>query len=259
MSYYETTRAQLASRRSDLFRRIGHIETDLERHGARYRESAPPTEPACEVLHEFMTALQRELGQVESALHRIASKEYDCCMQCGGTIRRERLEQLPYAVNCASCSSSYPMDYIHSLRTQHSSIRRTIFSVLNIIGDVIDRCDRDEASSESLASTHALLSDLGRQLPERFRQEEQGGYLAEALSAAPRFSRRATELMQQHAEFSRRIADVVKTAESAGSSSPDWRRVQDEFRQLSLDLLAHEQSESDIIESAFLDDVGGAD
>jgi RNA polymerase-binding transcription factor DksA len=239
MSYYETTRAQLASRRSDLFRRIGHIETDLERHGARYRESAPPTEPACEVLHEFMTALQRELGQVESALHRIASKEYDCCMQCGGTIRRERLEQLPY--------------------TQHSSIRRTIFSVLNIIGDVIDRCDRDEASSESLASTHALLSDLGRQLPERFRQEEQGGYLAEALSAAPRFSRRATELMQQHAEFSRRIADVVKTAESAGSSSPDWRRVQDEFRQLSLDLLAHEQSESDIIESAFLDDVGGAD
>jgi DnaK suppressor protein len=259
MTYFDTARVTLATRRSELLRRIALIESDLERYGSDYRDSASHAEPACAVLHEFMTALERELGQVESAIRRIDSKEYDCCMQCGGTIRDERLEQLPYAVNCANCSSSYPMDYIHSLRTQHSSIRRTIFSVLNIIGDVIDRCERDDARPDSLASTFALLSDLGRQLPERFRLEEQGGYLAEALSVAPRFSRRATELMQEHASFSRRIGSIVKAAEAADSHAAEWRVVQDDFRQLSLELLAHEQSEADIVESAFLDDVGGAD
>ena len=39
-------------RRSELLRRIALIESDLERYGSDYRDSASHAEPACAVLHE---------------------------------------------------------------------------------------------------------------------------------------------------------------------------------------------------------------
>jgi DnaK suppressor protein len=259
VTYFETTRVELSTRRSELAGRIESIEVDLDRHGARERETSDLRDPAGTVLHDFMGTMRRELGLLESALRRIGSREYDCCIQCGGTIQVERLERLPYAVNCTPCSSEFPIEYIHQLRAQHSSLRRTIFSVLHIIEDVVERVREGEASETSLAPTLALLADLSRQLPERFQIEESGGYLAEALAAAPRFSNRATRLVRQHGDFSRRILGITKEAESAAESDQAWTQIHLHFRHLSLDLLAHEQAEADILESAFLDDLGGVD
>jgi RNA polymerase-binding transcription factor DksA len=259
VTYFENTRVQLSTRRSELERRIDSIEADLDRHGAHERSATDPQDPAGSVLHDYMGTLRRELGLVESALRRIGSREYDCCMQCAGTIQAERLERLPYAVNCTTCSSSFPIEYIHQLRGHHSSLRRMIFSVLRIIEDAVMRCRASEATEASLAPTLALIADLSRELPERFQIEEAGGHLAEALAAAPRFTNRATRLVQQHQEFSHRIQAIVKEAESAAQSDSAWVQIHAHFRVLSLDLLAHEQAEADILESAFLDDLGGVD
>ena len=98
-----------------------------------------------------------------------------------------------------------------------------------------------------------------RELPIRFRMEEEGGYLAEALAVAPRFSRRATDLRAGHGAFVRRIGAIVKQAEAASDERVEWEDVLSEFRQLTLDLLAHEEAEADILESAFLDDFGASD
>jgi RNA polymerase-binding transcription factor DksA len=259
VTYFENTRVELAARRSELARRIESIEDDLDRHGARERAVPDWHDPAGTVLHDFMGTLRRELGLVESVMRRIDSREYDCCMQCGTTIKFERLERLPYAVNCESCSSQYPVEYIHQLRGQHSSLRRTIFAVLHIIEDTVGRCRKNEATESSLAPTLALMADLARQLPERFQIEEKGGYLSEALAAAPRFSNRATRLVQQHRDFSHRTQGILKEAESAAESEAAWVQVHAQFRELSLDVLNHEQAEADILESAFLDDLGGVD
>ena len=259
MSDYEQTRVQLSDRRRDFLRRLSQIENDLERHAAT--DDAPAgaaPDPAGAVLTDFTAALTRELGLIESALRRIDSREYDCCLQCGGTIERERLERLPYLVNCEPCSRDFPVEYIHQLRGTHSSLRRSIFTVLHVIDATIQQLEA-EAPPQSVASAVALVADLGRQLPARFEMEERGGHLAEALAAAPRFTRRATELMKEHAVFTRRIDAIVKDAEGAGASAPAWSAVHTQFRLLALDLLAHEQAEANIVESAFLDDLGGVD
>src|SRR5690554_1120416 len=42
-------------------------------------------------------------GKIDEALERIDRGDYGSCMICGQEIPRERLEALPYAVNCLHC------------------------------------------------------------------------------------------------------------------------------------------------------------
>jgi RNA polymerase-binding transcription factor DksA len=44
------------------------------------------------------------LSQVDEALARAANGTYGLCSQCGQPIAPERLEALPYATTCVSCS-----------------------------------------------------------------------------------------------------------------------------------------------------------
>jgi RNA polymerase-binding transcription factor DksA len=259
MAPFQETRTKMSSRRVDLLRRVAQIEADLERHGARAEQDRADHSAGHDVLQNFLESLGRELATIESTLHRIDAREYDCCMQCGGTIRSDRLQRLPYAVNCAGCSVHFPLEYIDQLREQSASLRRTLFTVHNVLGDVVDRFAAQEAEPQNFAPVHALLSDLGRQMPIRFRMEEEGGYLAEALDVAPRFARRATLLCSEHGDFVRRIEAVVKEAEVARSTRTEWEAVLIAFRRLSLDVLTHEEAEADILESAFLDDFGASD
>lgn len=266
---YATARAELSARRSDLLRRLTQIENDLERHGSSPNATERRGDAAsigASIVTDFIESLGREIALIESSLRRIDSREYDCCLQCGGTIQADRLERLPYSVNCTACSADFPVEYIHQLRSHHSSLRRTVFNVLHVLDDMARHaearpgCDDTHATDDAdVASALALLADLGRHLPARFEIEERGGYLAEALAAAPRFSRQATRLMAQHAEFSRRMDALVKDTEHAGQTPSSWTTSRNAFRQLALDLLAHEQAEADIVESAFLDDLGGID
>jgi len=259
VAYFERPRSQLISRRSELARRIAAIEADLDLRGASKEPSTADEVSADHSLDDFMDTLRRELGVIESAIRRIDSREYDCCMQCGGRIRPDRLELLPYAVNCARCSRSFPREYVQQLRGQHSDLRRALVSLETLITALIERCEEQTAGAGNLAPTLALLADLSRQLPEHFALEEKGGYLAEALQAAPRFSRRAERLQKQHRGFGDRIESILEEANLAATSSKSWRRVDGHFRQFSTALMAHEQAENDILESAFLDDIGTAD
>ena len=46
---------------------------------------------------------ERELGEIESALARIAEGTFGTCEVCGGAIGRDRLRALPEARRCLAC------------------------------------------------------------------------------------------------------------------------------------------------------------
>lgn len=48
----------------------------------------------------------KRLKQIESALTRIKSDKYGKCLDCGKNIPKERLEAIPYAIFCISCTSA---------------------------------------------------------------------------------------------------------------------------------------------------------
>jgi RNA polymerase-binding transcription factor DksA len=263
MNSFSTNRIALSSRRTELLRRLARIEEDLDRIGVdpdveRTLDEAASMTSA--ILTEVIGSLDREIGRIESAIRRIDLREYDCCLQCGATIDPARLERLPHAVNCAACSTRHHLDSIEVLRGHHSSLRRTLFNVLHALNDTAERSvQADGDIATDAGRCRALLADLARHLPVRFEQEERAGQLVEALNTAPRFSRRAAALVRQHGEFVRRAEELVKDAERLGSDPSGLPGIRDRYREFALDLLGHEQIESDIVESAFLDDLGGID
>jgi RNA polymerase-binding transcription factor DksA len=50
--------------------------------------------------------VEEEIELIEAALQRINEGRYGICEQCGGSIRDERLEVLPYTRLCMACATN---------------------------------------------------------------------------------------------------------------------------------------------------------
>jgi DnaK suppressor protein len=51
--------------------------------------------------------LLRTIGDIDSALARIAAGTYGACVHCGNPIARERLEFRPFAAGCVGCERQH--------------------------------------------------------------------------------------------------------------------------------------------------------
>ncbi len=116
-----------------------------------------------------------------------------------------------------------------------------------------------EADTNRFEIFSTQLEDLRETLMEHFQEEEDGGYLSPALEVAPRFSRDAQELLQQHQEFLNRLDSLVNQLKSDQQGADVWSGVQAEFDEFLVNLRKHEGAENAIVQSAFGDDVGTGD
>lgn len=103
------------------------------------------------------------------------------------------------------------------------------------------------------------LEALRHHLAEHMAEEEKGGYLAEALEVAPRFSREAEELRLQHAEILQAFDDFIGRLMEKEPPFASWQEVRDEFDTLMNTVRQHERRENAIVQSAFGDDLGRGD
>lgn len=97
-------REQLEARLQNLNQRIDEIEGDLRTApSADFEEQATETE-GDQVLEGVEDSARIEAQQIHSALQRIAEGSYGECMTCGEPIGEQRLEALPYALQCINCA-----------------------------------------------------------------------------------------------------------------------------------------------------------
>ncbi len=97
-------REQLKARLQSLNQRIDEIEGDLRTApSADFEEQATETE-GDQVLEGVEDSARIEAQQIHSALQRIADGSYGECMTCGEPIGEQRLEALPYALQCINCA-----------------------------------------------------------------------------------------------------------------------------------------------------------
>jgi len=101
-------RRQLLVQRSDLIGRRRRIDLDLRRQNeplsADFAEQATQRQND-DVLAEIDHSASDELVAIDVALARLDAGHYGLCDSCGCEIEAARLETLPYATKCASCSS----------------------------------------------------------------------------------------------------------------------------------------------------------
>ena len=259
MYRYQKIRQELVDRSARLSARIRNVEADSDDRGFSTEHSTVDTGAVNAIIESYLSSIRSEHGLIESAIRRIDRKEYDCCILCGGQIRPERLERMPYAVNCEACSSDFPSEYAQHLRAHHSGLRQSVTALLDATSNATTLLRRAERAEEELAACLVMLLDLGREFPEHFALEEKDGYLAAALAAAPRYHRKAETLRKEHAKLCETIYALIDRARRAERSPEAWDELQGEVGQLAARLFAHEEAENDIVESAFLDDLGAGD
>lgn len=97
---------------------------------------------------------------------------------------------------------------------------------------------------------------LRRRLTKHFAQEERGGYLAQALAAAPQFTLEARTLREQHRQL---LDELDQLADGLAASEPPFEGWQDARRRLDETLgrlREHEAAETRIVQAAAEDDLG---
>ena len=249
-------RKKLVDRNAQLRQRVRKLERELARIGERPSEALHPRAEA--IVAELLAATRSEFAQTASALRRMADRSFDCCMTCGATIPLEQLELFPHSVNCPGCAADFPLDYSEKLRGQHLRIRES----LAIVAELIDLASgRRAALPEAQADrkvTIVILEDLEGELVEHFALEERNGYLAAAISVAPRLHRKATVLLAQHGEFRDQLAGLIRPARDAQGSSQGWVDLEVRFRRFAGELQEHERAEGELISRAHSEDLGGS-
>jgi RNA polymerase-binding transcription factor DksA len=95
--------AKLLARRDELKRRLGKIETDLDRERSADSEERATEGENDEVLEGLGLQGQIELTAIEAALKRVEDGSYGICVRCAREISGERLEAVPHAALCRNC------------------------------------------------------------------------------------------------------------------------------------------------------------
>jgi hypothetical protein len=106
------------------------------------------------------------------------------------------------------------------------------------------------------ATVRSLLEEFRGRLLRHLSAEEQSGILEQAANAEPRLARRAEELRLQHEDL-RRSATQLAAGPGEGAVAVDWAGFWTRFVSFREVLERHEQAENDILQRAYLEDLGG--
>jgi hypothetical protein len=135
--------------------------------------------------------------------------------------------------------------FITAFGAEHHELRRLVHLLHEAIGD------ERPWSPEAAKAAVDVLAELATHLDHHFAQEENGGYLEEALTLAPRFTSQAAELLRQHPAILEKVGVLRKTANLSLRQSDAWMRLRSEVTDLIRDLIAHERAENQIVQQAF--------
>ena len=106
----------------------------------------------------------------------------------------------------------------------------------------------------NVSVTRRLLDDLDTSLRTHFEHEEHGGYLHDAVSAAPHFASLAICLLEEHVDLLSTIVALRRLCVSA-SEDDDWSKFADDFAQFYRRFDEHEAAENRLVQDAMLRDM----
>jgi hypothetical protein len=110
----------------------------------------------------------------------------------------------------------------------------------------------------SHSSLSRLLETLSESLRGHFEHEERGGYLSEALSAAPQWSALAVRLLDEHAGFLI-SAERMRRGVNVAAATGDWSDLANAFADFERRFDEHETAENRLVQDAMLRDLEAED
>lgn len=141
--------------------------------------------------------------------------------------------------------------------------------------EIFERNRREhEELRESLATLHRVLTErkepvmrvgemfanLAQQIQTHFREEEEGeGLFDQSVARQPRLAGRADALRDDHLKLTEQVRKLSEHAHHDQDQPDWWQRLADEFQQFSKDLMHHEHQENELVQDAYIQDIGSKD
>ncbi len=102
----------------------------------------------------------------------------------------------------------------------------------------------------------SMLHQLRDHLHDHFAQEEEGGFLEEAVTRMPRLSAAVRSILRQHPDLLAELDRVIGVLESATVPAESWSQASDAFEVFSAHMAAHERSENAVVQEGYNEDLG---
>jgi iron-sulfur cluster repair protein YtfE (RIC family) len=114
-------------------------------------------------------------------------------------------------------------------------------------------------TAEWRAHVAESLHDLRDHLGDHFAQEEQGGFLEEAMTRVPRLSSAVRSIVAQHPALLTELDRVIETLGIVTAGADSWPRAAQAFEAFANRMTAHERSENAVVQEGYNEDLGLVD
>ncbi len=141
-----------------------------------------------------------------------------------------------------------------TLGLQHSSLHRHAGALAEVLTALEGRAGEEPGRD---VSARLLLADFAQELCDHLDFEEQNECLELAAEAEPRLSRRVVALREEHGTFRRWARTLTEAALAAAAEERAWAEVWRSFEALCEALRDHEAAEAEVLQEAYLLDIGG--
>jgi hemerythrin-like domain-containing protein len=143
--------------------------------------------------------------------------------------------------------SEFRAETYHDLLDEHVKLRGMLHDLESLLAE------RRGPFTEVVAR----LTELRDLVDTHFTAEEASECFPDLIAHAPRVAERVSMMLAEHGELRSESHLMVKNA-GAGSEQ-DWTRVADSFRVFTEKLMRHEQTENELVQEVFTDDIGSKD
>lgn len=126
-----------------------------------------------------------------------------------------------------------------------------------LLHDLLEESEQAHSDPEAANAILLGLHELREMIGDQFAREEQGGYLKETISVAPRFSGECEQLRHEHrlllSDLDAMLDDLQQNPAEAVVS------FHTRFRDFATRFLKHEHHENAIVQMALEEDIGVCD
>ncbi|MCE9606383.1 MAG: hemerythrin domain-containing protein [Planctomycetia bacterium] len=153
-------------------------------------------------------------------------------------------------------NNGYHVHEVNPYYTQAVSEHRELHTAIERIHRILDETREVDASTARIAELTEFVSALRDRLARHFEQEENGGYLEEAIVRVPQIAPQAAILQRQHGEFLAAADEMLDHARAADAAPLVWANLKADYALFAKRLNAHEAAENSLLSRAFNEDSG---
>lgn len=135
---------------------------------------------------------------------------------------------------------------VRQLQSEHDKLRQ----LLDEVRGELAVCHLKPGAARGQCLIEAVRP-LQEHLETHFANEEQGGWLEEAVVRAPHLAHRLTMLEHEHAPLRRHVAELLEIVATTECSAARLAQFQNRFDQFVAELKRHEAAEEQVLAEGF--------